>query len=31
MRWQEIYDLNRERIVDPSILFPGTSLRLPKN
>jgi nucleoid-associated protein YgaU len=31
LRWQDIYDLNRERIVDPSILFPGTSLRLPKN
>lgn len=30
-RWQEIYDLNRERIVDPSMLFPGTTLRLPKN
>jgi nucleoid-associated protein YgaU len=30
-RWQEIYDLNRERIVDPSMLFPGTTLRLPKD
>jgi nucleoid-associated protein YgaU len=31
LRWQEIYDLNRERIVDPSMLFVGTTLRLPKN
>ena len=29
-RWREIYDLNREHIADPSMLFTGTQLRLPK-
>ncbi|HYN64575.1 MAG TPA: LysM peptidoglycan-binding domain-containing protein [Candidatus Limnocylindrales bacterium] len=29
-RWREIYDLNREHIADPSMLFMGTALRLPK-
>lgn len=29
-RWREIYDLNREHIADPSMLFTGTALRLPK-
>jgi len=30
-RWREIYDLNREHIADPSMLFTGTQLRLPKS
>jgi nucleoid-associated protein YgaU len=30
-RWREIYDLNREHISDPSMLFTGTQLRLPKS
>jgi len=30
-RWREIYDLNREHIADPSMLFMGTQLRLPKS
>lgn len=30
-RWNEIYELNRERISDPSRLYVGTTLRLPKN
>jgi nucleoid-associated protein YgaU len=30
-RWREIYDLNREHIADPSMLFTGTALRLPKS
>ena len=28
-RWREIYDLNKDRISDPNLIFPGEVLRLP--
>jgi nucleoid-associated protein YgaU len=30
-RWREIYELNRERIHDPSMVYVGATLRLPKD
>ncbi len=30
-RWQEIYDLNRDRIKDPAKVYVGTTLKLPKS
>ena len=28
-RWKEIYELNRESIADPSLIYPGQELRMP--
>lgn len=28
-RWREIYDINRDKINDPNLIYPGQSLKLP--
>lgn len=28
-RWKEIYELNKDKISNPNVIFPGLSLRLP--
>jgi nucleoid-associated protein YgaU len=28
--WQVIYNLNRDRIRDPDLIFPGQVLRMPE-
>jgi nucleoid-associated protein YgaU len=29
-RWKAIYDANRDQISDPDLIYPGQTLRIPK-